>query len=233
MLHNYISGVASCASKEMFNSSTSMNRLVSIGIAALLVSVLALQLIVKTLKSRMSALRSRLRWAALLFNGCLGLVYLELGLWMLVFNRDASVYWCLVALSQGLNLILTNFALSIKPRFLGTAFVRSWSVLQSIFAAFISYSSVADIVAHKNITVKACLDLLSLPGAALLLIYAIRPSHDEEGYGGIGDCTFKPLNTETDGVVTPFARSGFLSEMSFWWLNPLMKMGYEKPIEDK
>jgi hypothetical protein len=152
---------------------------------------------------------------------------------MLVFNQDASVYWCLVALSQGLNLILTNLALSIRPRLLGAAFVRSWSVLQSIFAAFISYSSVADIVAHKNITVKACLDLLSLPGAALLLIYAIRPSHDEEGYGGIGDCTFKPLNTETDGVVTPFARSGFLSEMSFWWLNPLMKMGYEKPIEDK
>ncbi|KAM0856482.1 hypothetical protein ACQ4PT_049094 [Festuca glaucescens] len=233
ILHNYISGVASCASEEMSNSSTCVNRLVSVGIAALLVSVLALQLIVKTLKSRASALRSRLHWAALLFNGCLGLVYLELGLWMLVFNQDASVYWCLVALSQGLNLILTNLALSIRPRLLGAAFVRSWSVLQSIFAAFISYSSVADIVEHKTITVKACLDLLSLPGAALLLIYAIRPSHDEEGYGGIGDGSYKPLNTGTDGEVTPFAQAGFLSEMSFWWLNPLMKMGYEKPIEDK
>ncbi|KAK1698208.1 hypothetical protein QYE76_014905 [Lolium multiflorum] len=228
-----LTSVASCASKEIFNSSTCMNRLVSIGIAALLVSVLALQVIVKTLKSRASVVRSRLHWAALLFNGCLGLVYLQLGLWMLVFNQDASVYWCLVALSQGLNLILTNLALSIRPRFLGAAFVRPWSVLQSIFAAFISYSSVTDIVAHKTITFKACLDLLSLPGAALLLIYAIRPSHDEEGYAGTEDGSYKPLNTETDGEVTPFAQASFLSEMSFWWLNSLMKMGYKKPIEDK
>ncbi|VAI82692.1 unnamed protein product [Triticum turgidum subsp. durum] len=33
--------------------------------------------------------------------------------------------------------------------------------------------------------------------------------------------------------VTPFAKAGFFSKISFWWLNPLMKMGYEKPLEDK
>uniref|UniRef100_A0ACD6ADW5 Uncharacterized protein n=1 Tax=Avena sativa TaxID=4498 RepID=A0ACD6ADW5_AVESA len=32
---------------------------------------------------------------------------------------------------------------------------------------------------------------------------------------------------------TPFDKAGYFSEMSFWWLNPLMKMGYEKPLEDK
>ncbi|XP_044437368.1 ABC transporter C family member 10-like [Aegilops tauschii subsp. strangulata] len=33
--------------------------------------------------------------------------------------------------------------------------------------------------------------------------------------------------------VTPFAKAGFFSKISFWWLNPLMKMGYKKPLQDK
>ncbi|MCL7033975.1 hypothetical protein MKW94_011200, partial [Papaver nudicaule] len=31
---------------------------------------------------------------------------------------------------------------------------------------------------------------------------------------------------------TPFAKAGFLSRMSFWWLNPLMKKGKRKILED-
>ncbi|KAJ6415090.1 hypothetical protein OIU84_003983 [Salix udensis] len=33
--------------------------------------------------------------------------------------------------------------------------------------------------------------------------------------------------------VTPFAKAGFFSSMSFWWLNPLMKKGRKKIIEDE
>ncbi|XP_044437366.1 ABC transporter C family member 10 isoform X2 [Triticum aestivum] len=38
---------------------------------------------------------------------------------------------------------------------------------------------------------------------------------------------------DSETQVTPFAKAGFFSKMSFWWLNPLMKMGYKKPLEDK
>ncbi|XP_044957073.1 ABC transporter C family member 10-like isoform X2 [Hordeum vulgare subsp. vulgare] len=38
---------------------------------------------------------------------------------------------------------------------------------------------------------------------------------------------------DSDTQVTPFGKAGFFSKMSFWWLNPLMKMGYKKPLEDK
>ncbi|RZC91251.1 hypothetical protein C5167_027311 [Papaver somniferum] len=31
---------------------------------------------------------------------------------------------------------------------------------------------------------------------------------------------------------TPFAKAGFLSKLSFWWLNPLMKKGKKKALED-
>ncbi|XP_037468214.1 ABC transporter C family member 10-like isoform X2 [Triticum dicoccoides] len=33
--------------------------------------------------------------------------------------------------------------------------------------------------------------------------------------------------------VTPFTKAGFFSKISFWWLNPLLKVGYKKPLEDK
>ncbi|KAM3195245.1 hypothetical protein ACQJBY_071380 [Aegilops geniculata] len=244
----------SCVLKQMFDSSTCTNHLAATGIAALLGFLLALQLLVKIPQSRASArqlitlgLGSPLHLSAVVFSGTLGLVYLGLGLWMLWsnFSQDAPVvylpHWWLVTVSQGLNLMLTSFAFSIRPRFLGAAFVRFWPVLLVLYAAFISSSSVVDIVAEKMITVKGCLDVLSLPGAVVLLIYGIRHSHDEEGYGEIGNGLYKPLNTETDGEaadseahqVTPFATAGFFSEMSFWWLNPLMKKGYENPLEDK
>ncbi|XBI07394.1 hypothetical protein VPH35_135307 [Triticum aestivum] len=251
----------SCALNQTFDSSTCTNHLVATGIAALLVLALALQLLVKIPKSRASArqlvtLSSLLHLSAVLFSACLGLVYLGLGLWMLGsnFSQDASVvylpHWWLVTLSQGLNLILTSLAFSIRPRFLGAAFVRFWPVSLTVYAVFICCSSVVDIVAEKTTTIKSYLDVLSLPAAnyvlslpaaILLLLYGIRHSHDEEGYGENGNGLYKPLNTETDGEaadsethqVTPFATAGFFSEMSFWWLNPLMKMGYENPLEDK
>ncbi|KAF7099489.1 hypothetical protein CFC21_101117, partial [Triticum aestivum] len=38
---------------------------------------------------------------------------------------------------------------------------------------------------------------------------------------------------DSESQVTPFAKAGVFSKMSFWWLNPLMKVGYKKPLEDK
>ncbi|KAJ0099462.1 hypothetical protein Patl1_20292 [Pistacia atlantica] len=47
---------------------------------------------------------------------------------------------------------------------------------------------------------------------------------------------YVPLNSEangTSGQVTRFSKSGFFSELSFWWLNPLMKRGREKTLEEE
>ncbi|XP_030549695.1 ABC transporter C family member 10-like isoform X1 [Rhodamnia argentea] len=41
------------------------------------------------------------------------------------------------------------------------------------------------------------------------------------------------LDKEQNDNVTPFAKAGFLSKMSFWWLNPLMKLGKEKILQDE
>ncbi|TVU18536.1 hypothetical protein EJB05_34641 [Eragrostis curvula] len=237
--------VATCVLKEIFDSSTCINHLLVIGITVLLVIIFSLNLLVRVIKRRgtvqqLVALNSPLHLAALLFHGCLGLVYLGLGLWMLrsSFNQDASVYlphWWLVNLSQGFSLILTSFTFSIRAQFLGVTFVRVCPVLLTIYAAYICCSSVVYMLADNVITTKSYLDVLCLPGS-LLLLWHIKSDHSE----GLENALYKPLNTNTaddmddsQSHVTPFAKAGLFSLMSFWWLNPLMKMGYEKPLEGR
>ncbi|RLM73941.1 ABC transporter C family member 10-like [Panicum miliaceum] len=127
----YGQAAVSCAA-----ASSCANPLLLIGIAALLVIIPGLQLLLSFRKSRASARQlvtlgfsSSLQFAGVVFNGCLGLVYLGLGLWMVGvdnIHQDASVYqshWWLVALLQGFSLILTGFAFGVRPCFLGVAFV--------------------------------------------------------------------------------------------------------------
>ena len=41
------------------------------------------------------------------------------------------------------------------------------------------------------------------------------------------------LESDSVGLVTPFAKAGFFSRLLFWWLNPLMKRGRQKNLEDE
>uniref|UniRef100_A0A0E0PTT9 ABC transporter C family member 10 n=1 Tax=Oryza rufipogon TaxID=4529 RepID=A0A0E0PTT9_ORYRU len=178
------------------------------GSLIMLTVALVHQLLMKIPKSRASArqlvaFNSLLQLAAVVFTGCLGLLNLGLGLWMvgISFNQETSIYrphWWLVILAQGFSLILTSFSFSIRPRFLGATFVRFWSLLLTICAAFICCCSVVYMVGEKEITIKACLDVLLLPGALILLLYAIRHSRDEEGYETTENALYMPLNTERD-----------------------------------
>ncbi|CAL5017928.1 unnamed protein product [Urochloa decumbens] len=207
-----------------------------IGVAALLVIIPAVHLLLRCRKNRASARQlvtlefsSLLQFASVVFNGCLGLVYLVLGLWMVAVdstNQDASIY-------------LPGCHIGGRPWFLGVAFVRFWSFFLTVCAAFILYSSVRFDVQDKAITMKACLDALFLLGTLLLIVYAIWHVK-EDGYGGTDNDLCEPLNIETNGntahpgsQVTHFEKAVFFSVMSFRWLNPLMKMGYAKPLEDK
>ncbi|TVU12438.1 hypothetical protein EJB05_46085, partial [Eragrostis curvula] len=237
---------ASCALKEWFDSSTCLNHLLVTGIAVLLVIVLVILLLVRIPKSRTSAqpllrLSSPLHLAGVVFNGLLGLFYLGLGLWMLGinFNQDASVYpphWLLVTLSQGFSLVLVSLAFSIRARLLGVTFLRFLSLLLTIYAALIFFSALVHMMSDKAITLKISLDVLSLPGALLLLVYGFWKIREDER---IQSALYMPLTDTVDdtaeslGHVTPYAKAGFFSVMSFWWLNPLMKIGYEKPLEEK
>ncbi|KAB1204956.1 ABC transporter C family member 10 [Morella rubra] len=41
------------------------------------------------------------------------------------------------------------------------------------------------------------------------------------------------LESDSAAIVTPFAKAGIFSRITFWWVNPLMKRGREKNLEDE
>ncbi|KAF2312200.1 hypothetical protein GH714_028449 [Hevea brasiliensis] len=93
----------------------------------------------------------------------------------------------------------------------------------------------------KGISIKGALDVLSFPGAILLLFCVYKGCKEEETdesepgfYAPLtGDEASGISKTDFVVPVTLFAKASFFSSMSFWWLNPLMKKGREKTLVDE
>lgn len=187
-------------------------------------------------------LSTLLRIFAAIFNSCLGLAYLSLGLWMLEekFRRGEDIFplhWWLVMLTQGFNWAVMGLVVCIRIKHIGEVFIRIWSGIASVFAGFICISSVLALLIEKKTSVRITLDVLSLPGAILLLLCAFKGSKEDSEtsnhslYGPL--CDDSGTNSAvSDGLVTSYAHAGFLCRMSFWWLNSLMKKGYQKPLDE-
>ncbi|ONK66394.1 uncharacterized protein A4U43_C06F7390 [Asparagus officinalis] len=213
-------------------ASACVNHLIVISTDALLSAVLLFSII----RSRISSsfkLSSILQTLSLAFNGCLGLVYLGLGLWILLGRLTKGMgfsparLW-LVLLTQGLTWSLVGWVASARGS------LKALSLIVTGFAGFLCVSSVLEIISQNSMSVKLFLDICSLPGASLLLLCSFKQSKEAEDHRNANDPLRRPLNVAVDSVdlVTPFAKAGFFSRMSFWWLNPLMKTGYEKPLEE-
>ncbi|OVA01894.1 ABC transporter [Macleaya cordata] len=183
-----------------------------------------------------------------IFNGGLGLVYLGLGIWILeeTFRKDQTVLplhrW-LVVFFQGFTWLVLGLTLSLRGRKLPKGFFRLWSVVVCFFAGMLCFLSLLVTIANKEGTIKVVLDVLSLPGAILLLLCTYMGYKSEEtGETSNGIALYTPLNGESNEhsnidmdnckSETPFTKAGLLSRMSFWWLNPLMKKGKDKTLDD-
>jgi ATP-binding cassette, subfamily C (CFTR/MRP), member 2 len=236
-------GDSACGFKGIFDSSTCINHIIVLSISAILTVFLLINLILRITKPNVPARRvfglsSPLRLLSTAFNGSLALVYLGLGAYMLTENftmRYITYYaphWWLAMLSLGFYQLLLSMFFTCRFRYL-----KICLVLPTIFAGFLCCSSISYLLKEK-LTVDALLDMLSLPGALLLIVCAFYIPRDEEEI--INENLYKPLNTDISSVqlekkskVANLSTAGFFSIMSFWWLNPLMKKGYEKPLEEK
>ncbi|KAF2313418.1 hypothetical protein GH714_010889 [Hevea brasiliensis] len=92
----------------------------------------------------------------------------------------------------------------------------------------------------KKMLGQFILEIFSFPGAILFLICCFKGHIYTGTDSGINDdASYESLPSEQANAigskenVTPFAKAGFFSRMSFWWLNPLMKKGKEKILEDE
>ncbi|KAH0746499.1 hypothetical protein KY285_008156 [Solanum tuberosum] len=87
-------------------------------------------------------------------------------------------------------------------------------------------------------SIEVILNSLSFLGAILLICSGFKES-EYDGNRGIDLCDeifYKPIQEFEDEInsyeITPFANAGFLGKLSFLWLNPLMKKGKKKILED-
>lgn len=241
---HHINNCSSCILVQVVYASTCINHILLISIDAIL-SVLLLSKFICKISSTNNDSRPRfnanspLKISSLVFNGCLGLVYLGLGLWILEENSSqgnhfAPVHWWLVLLTQGITWVLVGLAACITEN------LKVLSLITTVFAGFLCFSSVLQIVLHKNISTKLVLDICSLPGAAIFLVCSFMQCEKIKGRTTVVEGSlYKPLNGESavdvvgsDDNVTPFANAGLFSRLSFWWLNPLMNKGYEKSLEE-
>ncbi|KAF8379647.1 hypothetical protein HHK36_029091 [Tetracentron sinense] len=224
-----------------------LNHVLVISVDILLLLMFLFNFILKS-SSRTTRLQgfsfSPLRIISAVLNGGLGLVYLGLGIWIVEekLRTDQNIFplhlW-LVVFFQGLTWFLLGLTISLRGQQLPRTFVRLWLILACLYAGFLCVPSLLVAIMSKEASVKIALNVLSFPGAILLLFCAFQ--EDKYAETGQDAAFYKPLPAEANAsskidsadYVTPFAEAGFLSKMSFWWLNPLMKKGKEKTLEEK
>ncbi|WJX71042.1 hypothetical protein P8452_55079 [Trifolium repens] len=186
---------------------------------------------------------SKLQLVSFITNGCIGLLHLCLGIWILEekLRKNLTIFplnlW-LLELLHGFTWILVTWTTSLVLKQLPKAWLWLCSFLIFFVSGILCVFSLSYAFIDSEFCIKVVLDVLSFFGAFLLMFCTYKARKYEETYMEINESLVTPLNyklNEVDHVnhVTPFAKAGFFSLMSFWWLNPLMKTGQEKTLQDE
>lgn len=186
---------------------------------------------------------SRLQLTSAIFNGFLGVLYLSLFIW--VFEDQVKktrstlpLHWWLLTLFHGITWLSVSLTASLRGKHISRTPLRLLSILAFVFTGIFTGMSILAAILDKEVTMKIALDVLSFVGACLLLLCTYKGlQHEERDQNDL----YAPLNGAANGIsksdvassVTPFAKAGILNIMSFWWMNPLMKKGKQKTLEDE
>ncbi|KAL2334839.1 hypothetical protein Fmac_016052 [Flemingia macrophylla] len=185
---------------------------------------------------------SNLQLASAILNGSVGLLHLCLGIWNLEklrkTNEGFPLSWWLPELSQGFTWLLVGLTVSLRLNHLPRARLWLFSILIFFFSSFLCALSTFYTIKSRELSLKEALDFLSFPGAILLLLCTYKISKYEDNDRGNDESHYAPLSGQLNEVdpishVTPFAKAGFLSKISFWWLSPLMKQAQKKILQDE
>lgn len=187
---------------------------------------------------------SKLQLVSAITNGSLGLLHLCLGIWVLeeklrkTHKAFPLNYW-LLELFQGFTWLLVSLTVSLQIKQLPRAWLWLFSILMFFVSGILCALSMSYAIGSRELSLNAALDVLTFLGASLLLLCTYKACKCAEADREIGERLYAPLNSqfnEADLVsngTTPFAKAGFFSKMWFWWLNPLMKRGQEKTLQDE
>ncbi|CAL0316028.1 unnamed protein product [Lupinus luteus] len=186
---------------------------------------------------------SNLQLLSAIANATLGLVYLCLGIWVLEekwrkTQTALPLHLWLLEFIQGLTWLLVGLAMSLKLKHLSRTWLRVFSVLIFLVSGIFCALSLFYAIRSRELTLKVALDVLSFPGAMLLLLCTYKESNHVDTDREIDESLYAPLNGDSNKIdsvdnVTQFSKAGFFNRMSFWWLNSLMKRGKEKSLQEE
>ncbi|KAI9174576.1 hypothetical protein LWI28_019508 [Acer negundo] len=177
---------------------------------------------------------------SIIYNGILGLAYFGLGISIVSkkVHKDHSVLplhkW-LVLLFQGFTWLFLALTISLNKLHLPHSRTVKFCYIVIIYVGFVCISSLRKAILENIVSIKMILDILSFPGTILLLLCAFQGhGYADTDVDNCRDDSQVVLQGHgSNDKVTPFAEAGFFSNVSFWWLNPLMKKGKERILEDK
>lgn len=188
-------------------------------------------LLILCLRRQYSSRNRHREWIPFVSSLCCaltGISYLTAGLRSLILKEYKSMNWnwfsCFIT---SLVWIALSVSLTIRP--MAMKLVQNISLVWwTSFPLLISAYNVNLLLRHRqNLQI---LDLLSWPVSLLLLFYSVklivrRELHDDDVNGGEHDL-YQPLLSQRSS-----RKPGFFSLLSFSWLNPLLKLGYSKPLQ--
>ncbi|XP_021757602.1 ABC transporter C family member 10-like [Chenopodium quinoa] len=228
------------------NTNSCVNHIIVISIDLLLI-LLFLFIILSTPTTKNTT--SAFKYFSAAVNIVLSLAYLILGLWVLEdkIRTEKTVLplngW-LVLLFQGFTWLFLSLILSFRRPFgsLSTLFKICFT-FSGLYAAFLFAISIYEVIVSRRVKhVKLIFDILLLPGVILLFFYVFKEhinkqESESESKVCLHESSVPLLDNEdvytSDENQSLFSKAGFFSRMSFWWLNPLMKLGKEKILEDE
>ncbi|KAI4348058.1 hypothetical protein L6164_008819 [Bauhinia variegata] len=189
---------------------------------------------------------SSLQLVSAIANGSLGFSHFCLGIWILeekvrqTHNAFPLSYW-LLEFFQGFTWLLVGLTASLRLWQLPRASLCLLGVLAVLISGIFCALSLFSVFGEREMSLKVALDVLCFPVAILMLVCTYKEYKYESTDREINEGLYTPLNGESNGIgkissvecVTPFAKAGFFNKMSFWWLNPLMKSGKEKTLQDE
>ncbi|KAL9237382.1 hypothetical protein vseg_011936 [Gypsophila vaccaria] len=233
--------------------SSCINHVAIAGLDMLLLLILLHNMIMKTfIKKAEGPVRykhySALQMCSAVFNGCLGLVYIGFGGWILIEKviKDSSalpIHWWLLYIFQGFTWLVVGLTTSLRGEYFLKASLRILSIFAFICAGIFCFMAIYAAIVNHEIMFKVVLDVLTFVGASLILLCTYKGYKTEESEELVyGSTLYTPLNGEAKGsskidsagqVITLFATAGWLSQMSFWWLNALMKSGKRKTLDEE
>ncbi|KAK9281825.1 hypothetical protein L1049_004731 [Liquidambar formosana] len=214
---------------ELDLGSTCIQRSIIDGTNLLFLSVFYLLLLVRYIRKRYDSGSNRRDWISTIVSICCALTsiaYLGAGLWDLIANSGGfmPLSW-LIYFLRGLVWISLAVSLIVKRSKWIIVLISLW---WGSFFVLISALNIKILIEMHDIQI---FDMVPWPVSFLLLFCALRNISHFVSQDTSNKSLSEPLLAEkSEKGRTGLAHASFLSQLTFSWINPLLRLGYSKTL---